>query len=104
MKHYDAITIHNEDDVKTSEATTLLSPNVVQTMKNPHPQDHLTPCFDCPHGDRPSTLFIGAFNLIASIVGGGTLSLPIVFSKCGIVFTTLAMMLSAYITYMSLCK
>lgn len=32
----------------------------------------------------------------------GVLSLPIVFSKCGIFFTTVSMLLSAYITYMSL--
>lgn len=32
----------------------------------------------------------------------GVLSLPIVFSKCGILFTTLSMILSAYMTYMGL--
>ena len=34
----------------------------------------------------------------------GVLSLPIVFSRCGVVFTTISMMFSAYITYLSLGK
>jgi hypothetical protein len=37
---------------------------------NPNPEDHLTPSFDCSDEDRPSTVLIGIFNLIASIVGG----------------------------------
>lgn len=119
MKHYDAIQIHNEESD--------VSPGV-PSPDNPNPEDHLTPCFDCPREDRPSTVIIGTFNLIASIVGGvsfyaellfqthldfiltyasvlkGVLSLPIVFSKCGIFFTTISMTLSAYITYMSLSE
>ncbi|KAL3803397.1 hypothetical protein HJC23_009361 [Cyclotella cryptica] len=105
MKHYNAITIHNEDEaspIQTSGALKPLAHDNDQHLFNPNPQDHLTPCFDCPHGDRPSTIFIGTFNLIASIIGGGVLSLPIVFSKCGVFFTTISMIFSAYITYMSL--
>lgn len=60
MKHYDAIQIHN--DLPTS-----LTP---PTSTNPNPEDHLTPCFDSSTDDRPSSVFIGTFNLIASIVGG----------------------------------
>eukprot|EP00581_Thalassiosira_minuscula_P009196 CAMPEP_0183707506 /NCGR_PEP_ID=MMETSP0737-20130205/4062_1 /TAXON_ID=385413 /ORGANISM="Thalassiosira miniscula, Strain CCMP1093" /LENGTH=578 /DNA_ID=CAMNT_0025935193 /DNA_START=269 /DNA_END=2002 /DNA_ORIENTATION=+ len=63
-------------------------------------QDHLVPPFDSPN--RPSTLFVGTFNLIATIVGGGVLSLPIVFEKCGVAFTTVAMLLSGCMTYMTL--
>ena len=35
-------------------------------------------------------------NLFATIIGGGVLSLPIVFKKCGVVVTTVAMVLSDY--------
>lgn len=60
MKHYDAIQIHNEE----------VDGSRIQSHGNPNPEDHLTPCFDCPDEDRPSNVFIGTFNLIASIVGG----------------------------------
>ena len=88
VKNYQSITITNEpDDIHIDNTTT-------------NNNDHLAPPFDST--ERPSNLFVGTFNLIATIVGGAVLSLPIAFSKCGIVFTTLAMILSAYMTYMSL--
>ncbi len=62
--------------------------------------DHLAPPFDST--ERKSNLFVTSFNLIATIVGGVVLSLPIVFHKCGIAFTTISMILSAYMTYTSL--
>lgn len=73
MNHYNAISAHNEDESSPILTGTSLHPIVNendQRLFNPNPQDHLTPCFDCPHGDRPSTIFIGTFNLIASIIGG----------------------------------
>lgn len=60
MKHYDAIQVNNEE----SDALQSLP------STNPNPEDHLTPCFDCSREERPSNIFIGTFNLIASIVGG----------------------------------
>ena len=92
MKNYQSININtNEVDVLVTS---------VVSNDHPQPQDHLAPPFHSP--DRPSSIFVGTFNLVASMVGGGVLSLPIVFQKCGVAFTTLAMVFSAYITYMSL--
>ena len=50
-------------------------------------EDHLAPPYDSD--ERPSNLFVGTFNLIATIIGGGVLSLPVVFEKCGIAFSEL---------------
>ena len=81
---------------------------------NPHPQDHLVPPFfsssqdeeanstTTSNSERPSSLLVGTFNLIATILGGGVLTLPIAFQKCGVAFTSLFMLVSAYMTYMSL--
>ena len=63
MRQYGAIQIPNEDKSLDHELASHPS-------SNPNPEDHLTPCFDCPCQDRPSNVFIGTFNLIASIVGG----------------------------------
>ena len=90
-----------DDTVSTEEASDGDAAGCFAIVAdNPHPQDHLAPPFDSDQ--RPSTLLVGAFNLIATIIGGGVLSLPIVFKKCGVVVTTVAMMLSAGMTYMSL--
>jgi len=97
--HYGAIPILNEDNSPVEDHALASSH---PSSNNPNPEDHLTPCFDSACQDRPSNVFVGTFNLIASIVGGGVLSLPIVFSRCGVVFTTISMMFSAYITYLSL--
>mmetsp|Transcript_16254 Transcript_16254/g.29356 ORF Transcript_16254/g.29356 Transcript_16254/m.29356 type:complete len:541 (+) Transcript_16254:338-1960(+) len=103
MKNYQSI---QTEEVPPSEpvfaATQINSSNSNNNnnIKNAHPQDHLAPPFDSP--ERPSNLFVGTFNLIATIVGGGVLSLPIVFEKCGIAFTTLGMILSAAMTYATL--
>eukprot|EP00577_Skeletonema_sp_RCC1716_P007079 CAMPEP_0113376668 /NCGR_PEP_ID=MMETSP0013_2-20120614/2750_1 /TAXON_ID=2843 ORGANISM="Skeletonema costatum, Strain 1716" /NCGR_SAMPLE_ID=MMETSP0013_2 /ASSEMBLY_ACC=CAM_ASM_000158 /LENGTH=561 /DNA_ID=CAMNT_0000258761 /DNA_START=89 /DNA_END=1774 /DNA_ORIENTATION=- /assembly_acc=CAM_ASM_000158 len=110
MKNYNSITIIHEDDSLPlfDDNTSLLSPlpNDKQVNYNPHPQDHLAPPFSASQsGDdsnRPSSLLVGTFNLIATIIGGGVLSLPIAFQKCGIFTTTLFMLTSAYMTYMSL--
>ncbi|KAL7467571.1 hypothetical protein ACHAXS_007814 [Conticribra weissflogii] len=111
MGKYDAINIISyEDDVEDEEGALLTSrlqdaaanakSDLPDDPRNTHPQDHLTPPFSSP--DRPSNLLVGSFNLIATIVGGGVLSLPIVFCKMGVFFTILAMILSAYMTHMSL--
>ena len=106
MKNYQSITITNDepddefDNNNNNHCNNNNTNNINTNNNNEHPQDHLAPSFDST--ERPSNLFVGTFNLIATIVGGAVLSLPIAFSKCGVVFTTLAMLLSAYMTYMSL--
>jgi hypothetical protein len=106
MKNYHSITIHVDD------VGSLLDNHLQVDGCNPHPQDHLVPPFSSHQHDeqnnattttyRPSTLLVGSFNLIATILGGGVLTLPIAFQKCGIFVTTLFMLVSAYMTYMSL--
>mmetsp|Transcript_12097 Transcript_12097/g.18567 ORF Transcript_12097/g.18567 Transcript_12097/m.18567 type:complete len:434 (+) Transcript_12097:118-1419(+) len=62
--------------------------------------DNLSPSF---HSDlRRSPLLVAVFNLVATIVGGGVLSLPLAFSKCGIILATLLMIFAAIITDRSL--
>ena len=96
MKNYQSITITNELQLPDEERNNNNNCNSC----NDHPEDHLAPPFDST--ERPSNLFVGTFNLIATIVGGAVLSLPIAFEKCGIAFTTIAMILSTYMTYSSL--
>ncbi len=130
MKNYHSITIIHEDDslpLQEGSTSLLLTPlphhhhnsnsnDDEAKCYNPHPQDHLAPPFSASQNDdtatdisssggssnRPSTLLVGTFNLIATIIGGGVLSLPIAFQKCGIFTTTLFTLLSAYMTYSSL--
>lgn len=106
MKNYQSITITNEDNDDITNGCIVdksINNTIDNSHGNPHPQDHLAPPFESNTShNRPSNLFVGTFNLIATIVGGAVLSLPIVFHKCGITFTTVAMILSAYMTYMSL--
>jgi len=97
MKNYQSISITNENEVPDEQLESINNNNC---NCNDHPEDHLAPSFDST--ERPSNLFVGTFNLIATIVGGAVLSLPIAFQKCGIAFTTLAMILSTYMTYNSL--
>lgn len=98
MKNYQSIV--SEASAVTQRHRNFPSPSSLVIDDDSHPWDHLTPPFDS--SERPSTLFVGTFNLIATVVGGGVLSLPFVFAKCGVAFTTLAMILSAYMTKMSL--
>ncbi len=106
MTKYNSININNYEDEEEEGALLIqaASANTKSDLpddpRNTHPQDHLTPPFSSP--DRPSNLLVGSFNLIATIVGGGVLTLPIAFSKMGVFFTILAMILSAYMTHMSL--
>jgi amino acid permease len=60
----------------------------------------LNPDFSCP--TRKATLLSSTFNLVATIIGGGVLSLPLAFQKCGIGLATIMMILSALITDFSL--
>ena len=60
----------------------------------------LNPAADSPL--RKSNLNFGTFNLVATIVGGGVLSLPLAFAKAGVVLATIMMVFSAAITDFSL--
>jgi hypothetical protein len=63
-------------------------------------EEMLVPPHFCP--TRKSTLLTASMNLVATIVGGGVLSLPYAFHKAGIVLATIMMVLSAIMTDMSL--
>ena len=62
MKNYQSITITNELQLPDEQ---LESNNNTNCNNNDHPEDHLTPSFDS--AERPSNLFVGTFNLIATI-------------------------------------
>jgi amino acid permease len=64
------------------------------------PEDILVPAFDSPQ--RKSPVVVATFNLSATIIGGGVLSLPYAFSKTGLVLGTVLMMIAAIITERSL--
>lgn len=99
MKNYQSIAITNEAAPDDEDDDAFDSAN--HTLSNDHPSDHLSPPFDADD-ERPSNLLVGTFNLIATIVGGAALSLPIAFLRCGVAFTTFVMILSAFATYASL--
>jgi len=63
--------------------------------------DLLVPPFDSR--ERVSTLLVATFNLVATIVGGGVLSLPLAFAKGGgLLWSSLLMVTAAYCTRQSL--
>ncbi|KAL3913334.1 MAG: hypothetical protein SGILL_006534 [Bacillariaceae sp.] len=62
--------------------------------------DILVPSFDSPQ--RKSPLVVATFNLSATIIGGGVLSLPYAFSKTGLLLGILLMVIAAVITERSL--
>jgi len=62
--------------------------------------DILVPEFDAPQ--RKSGLVVATFNLSATIIGGGVLSLPFAFSKTGLLLGCLLMVIAAVITERSL--
>ena len=72
----------------------------MMNVVNPNPEDLLTPPFFSEK--RTSSIVVASFNLLATIVGGGVLSLPLVFQKCGILVATLLLVLAAAVTSFSL--
>jgi amino acid permease len=62
--------------------------------------DILVPEFNSPQ--RKSTVIVAAFNLTATIMGGGVLSIPYAYSKSGIILGSLLMVITAIITERSL--
>ena len=71
-----------------------------RSFKRTESLELLNPPSDSPL--RKTSLFFGTFNLVATIVGGGVLSLPLAFAKVGIVLGTAMMIFSAVITDFSL--
>jgi amino acid permease len=63
-------------------------------------EEILVPDYDS--SQRKSPLVAATFNLSATIVGGGVLSLPFAFSKCGVVLGSLLMVVAAIVTERSL--
>ena len=64
MKNYQSITITNEL-LPAEEQLESINNNNCNSSNNDHPEDHLAPPFDSL--ERPSNLFVGTFNLIATI-------------------------------------
>jgi len=62
--------------------------------------EYIEPPFDSPL--RRTRLFPAAFNLVATIVGGGVLSLPLAISQTGVILSILLMIFAAVITDFSL--
>ena len=58
--------------------------------------DLLVPDFESSR--RKSSMFVAVFNLTATIVGGGVLSLPLAFANLGVILGTLLMLLAAILT------
>eukprot|EP00531_Pseudo-nitzschia_arenysensis_P020742 CAMPEP_0116114928 /NCGR_PEP_ID=MMETSP0329-20121206/234_1 /TAXON_ID=697910 /ORGANISM="Pseudo-nitzschia arenysensis, Strain B593" /LENGTH=405 /DNA_ID=CAMNT_0003608325 /DNA_START=186 /DNA_END=1400 /DNA_ORIENTATION=- len=63
-------------------------------------KDILSPEFDSP--SRRSTIMIAGFNLTATIMGGGVLSIPYALSKTGVVLGSLLMVVAAIATERSM--
>mmetsp|Transcript_18741 Transcript_18741/g.23012 ORF Transcript_18741/g.23012 Transcript_18741/m.23012 type:complete len:464 (-) Transcript_18741:142-1533(-) len=68
--------------------------------KNEQEQEILVPPHDSPR--RQSKIVAATFNLIATIIGGGVLSLPLAFRACGLVLGTVLMVTSACMTVFSM--
>lgn len=62
--------------------------------------DVLDPDFESP--SRKANVFSSTFNLSATIVGGGVLSLPLAFERCGIILGSILMVIAAIVTERSM--
>ena len=97
ITNYQSITVNDQQEqdddfhkispalIKNHDSLLHDSKTKTSAYNRPYVEDHLVPPYDSD--ERPSNLFVGTFNLIATIIGGGVLSLPIVFEKCGIAFS-----------------
>lgn len=74
--------------------------NVNRNDEDAPSRNLLVPPFDAP--SRQSNTAVAVFNLIATIVGGGVLSLPLAFAKLGIGLATCLMVVAAVVTDQSL--
>ena len=85
----------------SAEEHTILIPYKEEWKLNAEEEDEfLNPSFDSPL--RRTSSFNATFNLVATIVGGGVLSLPQAYAKAGIALCTLLLIVSAVITEFSL--
>lgn len=62
--------------------------------------DNFSPSYDS--SDRASSVIVGIFNVLNTCVGGGTLSLPFAFAKCGWGIATLVVIISMICTMFSM--
>lgn len=62
--------------------------------------DLLDPEFEC--SSRKANVFSSTFNLSATIVGGGVLSLPLAFERCGVILGSILMVIAAIVTERSM--
>jgi len=70
------------------------------SVKRRHSLELMNPSSDSPL--RKTSFVSGTFNLVATVVGGGVLSLPLAFAKAGIFLGTVMMVVAAIITDFSL--
>lgn len=75
-------------------------PSERELLKKRHSLEFLYPAHDCE--TRKSSPLVAVVGLVATVCGGGVLSLPIAFSKAGIVPSTLLMIFAAIITEFSM--
>lgn len=87
-------------EILISHAESSLDDAGVELISENADPELLFPPYDSP--ERKTSLFSATFNLVATIIGGGVLSLPMAFSKAGIGLATLLMIFSAIITDFSL--
>jgi hypothetical protein len=81
-------------DISTSSEKRPAVSSLRTPTDHADPDDLLVPSFDSL--ERKSTILPATFNLVATIVGGGVLSLPLAFEKCGIAVATILMVLAAW--------
>ena len=80
--------------------TTTTAAAATHNRNDDETEDLLVPALN--DASRQSTTPVAIFNLIATIVGGGVLSLPLAFAKLGIGLATVLMMVAAVSTHLSL--
>ena len=92
------LTSHTTLWVTVSNPSTTLASTLATIMTTA--PDILVPPFDSPQ--RKSPLVVATFNLSATIIGGGVLSLPYAFSKTGLLLGVLLMAVAAVTSERSL--
>ena len=110
IDQHDAYTYNNrnksEDDGDDDYRPRLLKrfstfwPSEQELLEKRQSLEFLYPAHDCE--TRQSSPLVAIVGLVATVCGGGVLSLPIAFSKAGIVPSTLLMIFAATITKFSM--
>lgn len=98
----------DEESQRLLSEKSRVNPHMGLSEALPHPQhvlllrqpyvslEQLNPSHDCY--TRKSTFVSALFNLVATVCGGGVLTLPLVFARAGILPTTFLMIYSALTT------